>query len=753
MNSLFSMLFKAFIAICIFSFSVTYAQQIDFENYSPLRAQGKIPTFFSSTSQEKVDQATVESRENMDEKLKNEFLEYIHYGIDELIHSGLIVYGDPATKYVQRVADKLLEKHPKLKRQLQFYTIKSNVTNALSTDQGVIFVTSGLLSQIENEAQLAYVLAHEIAHFQEGHVEKSYAERVTSTDEISYDERIEQLSNHSKDQELDADKLGIKLYNEAGYKRSELIAAFDVMMYSYLPFDEVSLPKTYFNSEYLFVPENLFPEEINKIQVDEDYDDSKSSHPNIRKRKQAVVAALAAYPNWGNEVFLVDENEFKTVRNIARFEGLRLDLLNINFGDALYSVFLLERDFPNNRYIQRCKAQAWLGLVSFKENGKYTSTLQKPSKVEGESHAMHHFLYNLSKIELMTLAMRMIHDSKMAFPDDEEIVAIYEKMIEFAVGYKKFALEDYSDLTLEEAQEEFENSKIELQRQAELAEADTIVVNTEELSKYDKIKIKKEGKVALEVDEEFKSDKYYIYALSDLKKDEAFAALYAKYKKQAEEKKKEEDEFYALSRNERMKIEKERKKMQVKEVVLLDPAFTKIDNRQLQPKQGKELEAQVVSNIKEQGEKFGISVYDLTDVDRNLMDTDGYNERAILHDYLRQKAEYLEGDMFPVDYTALKEIKNHYGDVDLMFTYGEHIRNLHMSSGAVIVGILFPPFGIPYFSYRLLTGNRYVFDVVLINIESGEIRTVDTFRANQKPNKAVLKASAYHAMSQLKGSK
>jgi hypothetical protein len=202
------------------SFSFAFTQQLDFDNYKPLRAQGKIPPFFSATSQEKVDQAAVESRENMDENLKTEFLEYIHYGIDELIHSGLIVYGDPATKYVEKVAAKLLAKHPKLKKELQFYTIKSNVTNALSTDQGVIFVTLGLLSQIENEAQLAYILAHEIAHFQEGHVEKSYAERVTSTDEIGYDERIEQLSNHSKEQELDADKLGIKLYNEAGYKRS-----------------------------------------------------------------------------------------------------------------------------------------------------------------------------------------------------------------------------------------------------------------------------------------------------------------------------------------------------------------------------------------------------------------------------------------------------------------------------------------------------------------------------------------------------
>ena len=179
----------------------------------------------------------------------------------------------------------------------------------------------------------------------------------------------------------------------------------------------------------------------------------------------------------------------------------------------------------------------------------------------------------------------------------------------------------------------------------------------------------------------------------------------------------------------------------------------KVDNGQFRPKESKELEAQVILNIKAQGERHGVAVYDLTDSNRNKINTDGYNERALLNDFLRQKAEYLEDEMFPVDYTALKEIREHYGDVNIMFTYGEHIRNMHIPTGAIIAGILLPPFGIPYFTARLVTGNTYILDVVLIDIESGEIRTVDTFRAKQKPNPSVLKASAYHVMSKLKGTK
>jgi len=729
------------------------AQEYDFQKYTALKSQGKIPKIFNQSSDEKVIEASQKTREKMDETLKIQFLEYVHYGIDELLHSGLILYGDPTTKYVEKVANKLLEKEPKLKNELQFYIIKSNVTNALSTDQGIIFVTLGLLSQLENEAQLAYVLAHEISHFQEGHVEKSYTNNVSSDKEIGYDERIELLSTHSKDQELEADKKGIDLYNKAGYKKSELLSAYDVMMYSYLPFDEEPLPINYFNSKYLNVPSKLFPETINKIQVDEDYDDSKSSHPNIRKRKDAVKEALVDYPNWGDATFLLDENEFKTVRNIARFESLRLDVLYSHFGDALYSVFLLEKEFPNNLYINRLKAQAWLGMTSYKETGNYSNTLTKPSKVEGESHAMHYFLYNLSKIELFTISLRMIQDVKYQFPEDDEINEIYKRMVKYSVDYSKFDISDYSELTFEEAKEAFEKSKIELENKANQIDTVAVEQKEEELSKYDKIKIKRDGKVATTAADEFDVDKYYLYALSDLKKNEEFATLNRKYKQEKEDRKKKEDEYYAMTKKERAAFDALEKNKPVKEVVLLNPSFEMTNHGVEDEKKSKELELKIIESVKTEGTKHGISVYDVTDGKLSELTTEGFNERALLNDFIRQKGEYDEVSMFPVDYTAFKEIKNQYGEVDLLFTFGEHKRKMHYSKGAIVLSVLLPPFGLIYGIAKIVTGNQYSFNAVLVNLSTAEMRTVETFFAKQKPNTAVINGSVYQLMTKLKGSK
>lgn len=727
------------------------AQEIDFQNYSGLKSQGKIPKVFQQTSDEKIIEASQRTRESMDETQKIEFLEYIHYGIDELLHSGLIVYGDPATKYVEKVAHKLLANHPKLKSELQFYVLKSNVTNALSTDQGIIFVTLGLLSQLENEAQLACVLAHEIAHFQESHVEKSYTQKVTSDDDISYDTRIELLSTHSKDQELEADKLGIELYNKAGYKKSELLSAFDVMMYSYLPFDEEPLPLDYFNNQYIKIPANRFPEKINKIQVDEDYDDSKSTHPNIRKRKDAVKEALVDFPNWGDASFLLDEKEFNTVRTIARFESLRSDVLYSRFGDALYSVFLLEKEFQNNLFISRLKAQSWLGLTSYKASGNFSNTFTKPSKVEGESHAMHYFLSNLSKTELYTVALRMIQDIKYQFPEDDEINEIYSRMVRFTVEYSKFNIADYSELNYDQALEAFENSKIELENKANQVDSVQVENSPEELSKYDKIKIKRDGKVASKVDEEFDSEKFYIYALSDLKKNENFAALNRKYKQEEEDRKKQEDAYYAMTKKERITFDKAKTIAPVKEVVLLDPSFVMIDRGVENEKKSKELELKIVETLKNEAKKYEISVYDATDSEVTKLTTDGFNERALLTDFVRQKGEYDDVVMFPVDYSALKDVKKNYGDVNLLFTFGEHKRNMHYSPATIVLSVLIPPFGLAYGIIKLTTGNQYDFNAVLVDLSTTEMRTVDNFYAKQKPNDAVIKGSIYQLMTQLKG--
>jgi hypothetical protein len=78
--------------------------------------------------------------------------------------------------YIKRVGNSLI---PAVQRDLpstsenkiafQFYVIDSKVPNAFATANGIVCVHSALLSAVENEAQLAFVMGHEIAHATQEH--------------------------------------------------------------------------------------------------------------------------------------------------------------------------------------------------------------------------------------------------------------------------------------------------------------------------------------------------------------------------------------------------------------------------------------------------------------------------------------------------------------------------------------------------------------------------------------------------------
>jgi hypothetical protein len=692
------------------------------DNYTPLESVGKMPAVFVQSTESKIEAELSGDRGSMTEKQKIAYLEHIHYNIDELLHSGLVLYGDPATKYVQKVADNLLNGAPKLKKELQFYVIRSNVTNALSTDQGIIFVTLGLLAQVENEAQLAYVISHEIAHYQENHVEESYEERIGVDLRSSYDSRIRTLSNHSKKNELAADKLGIKLYHEAGYAKSELLSAFDVLMYSYLPFDEVAVPKTYFNTERLFIPEMYFPEEINAILAEEDYDDEKSSHPNIRKRKDAIFDEVGSYSDWGESKFSLSQDEFQAVRNVARYEGVRLDLLDCNYADALYSIFLLEDEHPNDLYLAKCKAQAWLGLASFKLNGGFAKTVTKPSKVEGESHAMHFFLRKLSKLQMITVAMREVEDVRKSFPNDTEVKAIFDRMVGELAKYSRFKLTDFRRINYETALDRFEKSKEALIADTIVVEDTVAVESDEELSKYDKIKKKRNVEEAVSVDEEFDIEQFHIYALTDLLESEDFKRIFRTKKDEIEEEEAKEDALNALSYREREKAERETNKITVDEIVLLEPMFTSYYYSEDKPKESALVSDLIIVQLKKYLEKFDIGVYDATVADYAKQNTDKHNERMILMNYLRQRSQYEDNQMFPVDYGQIQEIIGNISDTKVLFSFGSHTQT-RATSKAKLTFILF-------------------------DLKTGEAKELDT-ATFRKPKKMIIEGYVYDILSKL----
>jgi hypothetical protein len=84
------------------------------------------------------------------------------------VRISLTLYDNPlAQDYVNRVGQSLV---PAGSDKLYAFKIMLNpVPEARSLSTGTIYVSTGLLASIDNEAQLAYVLGHEIAHVEKEH--------------------------------------------------------------------------------------------------------------------------------------------------------------------------------------------------------------------------------------------------------------------------------------------------------------------------------------------------------------------------------------------------------------------------------------------------------------------------------------------------------------------------------------------------------------------------------------------------------
>jgi predicted Zn-dependent protease len=714
--------------------------QINFDKYTTLMSKGPIPEDFTKETYKKLADDLKKDRSDLTNSQEKVFIEGTNYAIDEILHSGLVIYGDDISTYVSEIADKLLQNEGDLRSKLRFYTIKSNAANAFSTDQGIVFVTTGLIAQLTSEAQLAYVLAHEIAHYTEKHVVETFDWK---TQNGRQNDRIERLSQYSKDKEFEADKIGIHMYNDAGYSVDEIFSTFDVLMYSYLPFDEIEFPFTYFNSSQIFVPSSLFPTKKYEIKAEEDYDDENSSHPNIKKRKEASEKEIGTISTWQNATQFLGIERFNQVRNIARFESVRSDIIDASYGNAMYSVFLLEKDFPNSIYLKRMKAQIWLNMMLYKSENMSAKMLDKTSEYEGESAAIHFFLKKLNREGMMTMALRQIHDLHIANLNDSEISAIYTRFVKEVSNDDKFKIESFSKKSFSEAANDFLMSQSDTNK---IVLKDTIVKST---SKYDRIKNKKNA----DAPENFDSTKFYLYGINDILIDSEFINQHDQFKKIKADEDKEIEKYNSLSNAEQKALDKKKVANEysigLKEIIVVEPMVISYKKGNVDNVKSEKLEKDFASAIESSAKSAGVTTYSIDS--RSLINkgTQGFNERSLLISLLNQLAAEDNVNIFPVDFQLLNEIKNNYGTSKVMFSLVEHDYSPNITGMGVFSSLLLYPILFVYVPVGILTGNNTQMNVLILDLENGVIENGINYYFKDSPKKLQLGAHMYDIFKKL----
>jgi predicted Zn-dependent protease len=89
---------------------------------------------------------------------------------EKLRKSQVLIEDGTINSYIGKIGRRILGNTEKSLFDFQFFVIRSNAINAFATPGGYVYVNKGLITLVENESELAAVLAHEIVHVNSRHI-------------------------------------------------------------------------------------------------------------------------------------------------------------------------------------------------------------------------------------------------------------------------------------------------------------------------------------------------------------------------------------------------------------------------------------------------------------------------------------------------------------------------------------------------------------------------------------------------------
>jgi beta-barrel assembly-enhancing protease len=166
---------------------------------------------------------------------------------EQMVHSQIKLYGNQELDaYVNEVGQRVAAKSDRPDIPYNFQVVDQPTVNAFATMGGFVYVHTGLLKAVDNEAQLASVLAHETGHINARHIVKDMQKQaieggiaslagVTNNQLANIGLNLAINKPGSRGHELEADRLGLKFLARAGYPQSQMPEFMKVLLKQHSP--------------------------------------------------------------------------------------------------------------------------------------------------------------------------------------------------------------------------------------------------------------------------------------------------------------------------------------------------------------------------------------------------------------------------------------------------------------------------------------------------------------------------------------
>jgi len=224
---------------------------------------------------------------------------------DAINGSGVLYQDAEVENYLNQIAAKLQINSISPDISFQIKVIKDPNLNAFAFPNGVIYIHTGILARMDNEAQLAALLAHEMVHCTHRHSlrelrsVKDQTQAKTATVRklaqlLGITGSIASISGYTRELETEADRVGLDLAVKANYDPREVVKLFE-----------------------------LLKQEIDSEKIEEPY--FFGTHPNVRQRIENINNWLAE-KYWGKTTGIKNTDEFQSRLSRLVLDNARLDL-------------------------------------------------------------------------------------------------------------------------------------------------------------------------------------------------------------------------------------------------------------------------------------------------------------------------------------------------------------------------------------------------------------------------------------------
>ncbi|MFO0486295.1 MAG: M48 family metalloprotease, partial [Sphingobacteriia bacterium] len=364
--------------------------------YHPMRQQGPVPERMMLAPEVRAERQL----QMLDHYRDLNRLQLYSYNLQrdqalqEAFLSGDILFGDTLSRYVAGIFARILAANAELSPKNRVFLTRYTVPNAVNWNEYTTFLNMGLLSRLASEAEVAYVLCHELAHQRLRHGLVQLQHQLHAQQRLARDARslvagksrrevrnslpmlqytLEQKAlralleayRHSREAELQADSLGLALYRKTGYPAQAAATALARLetcdadayptrldLHVALSTDEYSWP----HDPTAYRPPAAGPDKeaalidtLQQLGVPLTAD-SLATHPAIPLRLQQLNALLVGSVPDTTLSPVVDARHAGIVR-WARYASAYTHYRHGDYGRSLYEVLQLARQQPGEPFL------------------------------------------------------------------------------------------------------------------------------------------------------------------------------------------------------------------------------------------------------------------------------------------------------------------------------------------------------------------------------------------------------------------